>query len=100
MSKPVKIVLCGLGNVGRALLELLAERSGEIESRYGLRLLLAAAVDTGGAAVGLASRLCCRKASRDDIDLLRDLAQQIHSRSGKKSRAARSDLEFSCGSEP
>jgi DNA-binding FadR family transcriptional regulator len=50
--------------------------------------------------VGLASRLCCRKASRDDIDLLRDLAQQIHSRSGKKSRAARSDLEFSCGSEP
>jgi DNA-binding GntR family transcriptional regulator len=43
---------------------------------------------------GLASRLCCRKASRDDIDLLRDLAQQIHSSSGKKSRAARSDLEY------
>jgi len=51
MSKPVKIVLCGLGNVGRALLELLAERSGEIEAGYGLRLILSAAVDIGGAAV-------------------------------------------------
>ena len=52
MSKPVKIVLCGLGNVGKALLELLAERGGEIETRYGLRLILSAAVDIGGAAVG------------------------------------------------
>ncbi len=52
MSKPVKIVLCGLGNVGKALLELIAERGGEIESRYGLRLLVSAAVDIGGAAVG------------------------------------------------
>ncbi|MBN2312838.1 MAG: homoserine dehydrogenase [Sedimentisphaerales bacterium] len=52
MSKSVKIVLCGLGNVGKALLELLAERSGEVESRYGLHLILSAAVDIGGAAVG------------------------------------------------
>ena len=52
MSRSVKIVLCGLGNVGKALLELLAERSGEIESRYGLHLILSAAVDIGGAAVG------------------------------------------------
>ena len=51
MSKPVKIVLCGLGNVGRALVELVAERGGEIESRYGLRLMLSAAVDIGGAAM-------------------------------------------------
>jgi homoserine dehydrogenase len=52
MSKRVKIVLCGLGNVGKALLELLADRGGEIEGRYGLRLILSAAVDIGGAAVG------------------------------------------------
>ncbi|MBN2476569.1 MAG: homoserine dehydrogenase [Pirellulales bacterium] len=52
MSRQVKIVLCGLGNVGKALLELLAERGGEIESRYGVRLILSAAVDIGGAAVG------------------------------------------------
>lgn len=43
---------------------------------------------------GLAARLCCRKASRDDVDSLRDLAQQIHVKSGKKSRALRSDLEY------
>lgn len=43
---------------------------------------------------GLAARLCCRKASRDDIDSLRELAQQIHAKSGKKSRATRSDLEY------
>jgi homoserine dehydrogenase len=52
MSKHVKIVLCGLGNVGKALVELLAERREEIENRYSLRLILSAAVDIGGAAVG------------------------------------------------
>jgi homoserine dehydrogenase len=51
MSKPVKIVLCGLGNVGKAFLELTAERCGEIECRYGLRLVVSAAVDVGGAAL-------------------------------------------------
>ena len=43
---------------------------------------------------GLAARLCCRKASRDDVDSLRALAEQIHVQSGKKSRAQRSDLEY------
>lgn len=43
---------------------------------------------------GLAARLCCRKASREDIDVLRNLAAAIHSLSGKRSRAARSDLEY------
>ncbi len=51
MTRPVKIVLCGLGNVGRAFLELLAQRSSSIESRYGLKLQLSAAVDIGGAAI-------------------------------------------------
>jgi len=49
--KDVRIVVCGLGNVGRAFMELLAERAPEIASRYNLRLVLAAAVDIGGAAV-------------------------------------------------
>lgn len=52
MIKPAKIVLCGLGNVGKALLELVAERGGEIETQYGLRLIVSAAVDIGGAAIG------------------------------------------------
>lgn len=43
---------------------------------------------------GLSARLCCRKASPDDLDSLRELAQRIHSKSGKRSRQARSDLEY------
>jgi homoserine dehydrogenase len=49
--KDVRIVVCGLGNVGKAFVELLAERASEVEDRYALRLVLAAAVDIGGAAV-------------------------------------------------
>lgn len=43
---------------------------------------------------GLAARLCCRKASPDDVDSLRDMAHQIHAKSGKRSRQARSVLEY------
>ena len=49
--KDVRIVVCGLGNVGKAFIELLAERASDVEARYALRLVLAAAVDVGGAAV-------------------------------------------------
>jgi homoserine dehydrogenase len=49
--KNIRIVLCGLGNVGKSFVELVAERAADIETRYGLRLRLAAAVDVGGAAV-------------------------------------------------
>jgi len=51
VSKSVKIVLCGLGNVGRALLELISERREKIEKKYGLRLIVSAAVDIGGASL-------------------------------------------------
>lgn len=43
---------------------------------------------------GLAARLCCRKASRDDIDRLRQMAEQIYARSNKGSKAERSELEY------
>lgn len=43
---------------------------------------------------GLAARLCCRKASRDDVDTLRELARQIHECSGKSARSLRSELEY------
>ena len=43
---------------------------------------------------GLAARLCCRKASPDDIDRLRDLAHQIHAKSGSRLRSDRSKLEY------
>ncbi len=49
--KTVKIVLCGCGGVGKAFLQLLADRGDEIEEKYGLKLVLSAAVDYCGAAV-------------------------------------------------
>jgi homoserine dehydrogenase len=51
MKKTIRVVLCGLGNVGRAFLQLLQERRQHIEDHYGLPLALSAAVDIGGAAV-------------------------------------------------
>jgi len=46
----VRIVVCGLGGVGKEFVQLLAERIQEIETKYGLRFVLGAAVDIGGAA--------------------------------------------------
>ena len=43
---------------------------------------------------GLAARLCCRKASRDDVAWLEDMAHQIHAQSCAGSRDDRSDLEY------
>jgi DNA-binding GntR family transcriptional regulator len=43
---------------------------------------------------GLAARLCCRKASRDDVEWLRNMAHEIHTQSGKGTRDDRSDLEY------
>ena len=43
---------------------------------------------------GLAARLCCRKASRDDVEWLRNTARQIHAQSGTGSRDDRSGLEY------
>jgi homoserine dehydrogenase len=49
--KTVRIVVCGIGRVGMEFMQLLADRAGEVERRYGLGLILSAAVDVGGAAV-------------------------------------------------
>ena len=49
--KTVRIIVTGLGNVGKAFIELLAERADSIEAKYGLELVLSSAVDIGGAAV-------------------------------------------------
>ena len=50
MIESTKIVLCGLGGVGKELMQLLADRGAEVEKKYGLRFVLTAAVDIGGAA--------------------------------------------------
>ena len=52
-----RIILCGLGTVGKAFSRLLWERREQINQKYGLGLEVAAAVDLGGAAVADQSAL-------------------------------------------
>jgi len=49
--KNVKIVICGLGTVGKEFVSLLADRRRDVERRYDIRFDIAAAVDIGGAAL-------------------------------------------------
>lgn len=49
--KSIKIVVCGIGRVGREFMGLIAERGSELEEKYGLKPILCAAADIGGAAV-------------------------------------------------
>ncbi len=46
----VRLLLIGLGNLGRRFCDLLAQKGPEVETRYGLRLLLVGAADRRGAA--------------------------------------------------
>ncbi len=55
----MRIILAGLGVVGRSLLEIVSEQSEELVRRYGMSLRFVAIIDRGGAAVsenGLDSR--------------------------------------------
>ena len=47
----VRIVVCGLGRVGKAFVNLLIQKEKDLQKRYGLNLKVVAAVDIGGAAV-------------------------------------------------
>ncbi|MHB0858901.1 MAG: homoserine dehydrogenase [Anaerolineae bacterium] len=51
MVNDVRVVLVGLGNIGRNLLDILVHRMAPIEAAYGLRFRLVAAVDSSGAAL-------------------------------------------------
>ncbi len=46
----VRIVICGLGRVGKAFVDLLIQKHGDLQKRYGLDFKIMAAVDIGGAA--------------------------------------------------
>ena len=48
--KRVRIVLVGLGNLGRRFCELVAERAEMLQDRYGLALVLVGAADSRGSA--------------------------------------------------
>ena len=48
-ERTVRIAMVGLGNVGRAFLDLMTQKAGLLEERYGLRLVLTGAADSSGA---------------------------------------------------
>ena len=43
----VRVVICGLGRVGRAFVGLLIQKEKDLQKRYGLNLKVTAAVDIG-----------------------------------------------------
>ncbi len=49
--KSVKIIVCGLGRVGREFIRLLADGADDLEKRYGLHFIICSAADIGGAAI-------------------------------------------------
>lgn len=49
----VRIIICGVGRVGKAFLNLLMQKNDYLQTRYGLDLKIIAAVDIGGAAVSV-----------------------------------------------
>jgi homoserine dehydrogenase len=50
MTVTVRILMVGLGNLGRRFCDLLVDRGPYLEARYGLRLLLVGVADSGGVA--------------------------------------------------
>ncbi len=52
MTQVVRVALVGLGNVGRAFLELMTAKRWVLRDRYGLELVLTGAADSTGAALG------------------------------------------------
>ncbi|MFL5802508.1 MAG: homoserine dehydrogenase [Roseiflexaceae bacterium] len=51
MMRTYRVMLSGLGNVGRSFLELIPSQADLLASRYGIALLVVAAADSGGAAI-------------------------------------------------
>ncbi len=47
----VKLVLIGVGNIGRRFLDILARKGDNLRTRYGLELILVGAADSSGAAL-------------------------------------------------
>jgi homoserine dehydrogenase len=52
VTQTIRVALVGLGNVGRAFLELMTSKRRVLRERYGLELVLTGAADSSGAAFG------------------------------------------------
>jgi homoserine dehydrogenase len=50
----VRIIICGMGRVGQAFVNLLIQKKKDLQNRYDLNLKVVAAVDIGGAAASTA----------------------------------------------
>jgi homoserine dehydrogenase len=50
MAEEVRILLVGLGNLGRRFCDILVQKGPQVEAEYGLRLLVAGAADSRGSA--------------------------------------------------
>ncbi|HIE54513.1 MAG TPA: homoserine dehydrogenase, partial [Chromatiaceae bacterium] len=50
MSREVRILLVGVGNLGRRFCRILVEKSDLVEKRYGLKLILVGIADSKGIA--------------------------------------------------
>jgi len=50
-TEQVKLVLIGVGNIGRRFLEILARKRDALRARYGLELILVGVADSSGAAL-------------------------------------------------
>jgi homoserine dehydrogenase len=50
MPRTVRILLVGLGNLGRRFCDILAQKGPSVEARYGLRLVLVGVADSRGSA--------------------------------------------------
>ncbi|MFO7168754.1 MAG: homoserine dehydrogenase [Chloroflexota bacterium] len=69
-----RLLLCGLGNVGRSFLELLPSQAGLLASRYGVELRVIGAVDSGGCAfdpagLDVSSLLAAKRAGASVVTL-------------------------------
>jgi homoserine dehydrogenase len=50
MTQPIRVLLVGLGNLGRRFCDLLVAKEPQVEAHYGLRLLLVGGADSRGLA--------------------------------------------------
>jgi len=48
---PIRIIVCGFGNVGRAFVRLIEDKQDDLKNRYGIAPQIEAIVDIGGAAI-------------------------------------------------
>ena len=77
--QPYRLLLSGLGNVGRSFLELIPSQADLLARRYDISLLIVGAADSGGVAIAPAGldvpTLIATKQARQSVAVLKDVGQ-------------------------